>query len=254
MPPSASFKRCMPFMRIFLFIVLILAGPSTKVAGQADSVLLFAKKITLGISKNRVDSLFPFFINKHFKNEEFERSVTESATQYYLAYFGMNTGMSYVMKFLFDSTGLIYFNYLDPYRPRNSYALKDQERIDGILEAYNQKHNSKETFSTLLYSFTSRVNDLNKPFENFIFNATYKDKQKLIGYTKSICPEYRATSIMKIVDLETKKKFLSRQEKYAIKQIAFSDMNIHFRNGCIVSFEPLYMFIDMHERLAVIEN
>lgn len=244
----------MPFMRTLLFIAFITVGHSFSVFGQTDSVLLFSRKVSLGISKKQVDSLFPFFIDKHYKTDEFERTLTGETTQYFMAYFGMKTGMSYVMKFLFDTTGLIYYKYYDPYEPQNSFVLKNNKQVDQILITYNSQHRTKENFSTLLYSYTSRVYDLDKPFENFIYKASYKDKQKLLDYTKSLCPEYRAAAIIKIVELETKRKFLNTSEKSSLKQIAYSDVNIHFRNGCIVSFEPLYMFIDMQEKLKVLNN
>jgi hypothetical protein len=222
--------------------------------GQADSVEWFSKKVSLGISKNQVDSIFPFFIGKHYKNEEFERQIIDGAIQYRAEYFGMTTGMSYSMKFVFDSTGLIFFGFSNPYVPRTSYELIKRQRVDKLVNDFNKKWVTTCRFLDLYASFETEVFNLDKGLQKFFYSATYEDKARLLFYSKFICPEYRAAAIIRLVELERAKRFLTKEEKSHLRQIAFSEVSIHFINGCIYSFEPLYSFVDMREQLKILEN
>lgn len=224
----SSFRQ--PLIRLPVFIVFFLI--TQNVSGQKDSLVKYCRHIKPGMSETAVDSLMHFYIGNMHKApggtwRYIYNTIYQSTTEYQDREWN-----SYTFRYLFEMNRLIYFDL--HYYKTNSilYSQMDSGRVRETVNSFNKKYNSSDSFHSILTSFHTTVYSLGK-LDDFFSTATDKDKMRLWKYAKSLCPEYSASAMIRLLELEREKPFLTALEKAELTNIMTSDVTIKFMIGCL---------------------
>ena len=235
---------------IFLSLILIILFSFNSFC-QLDSMRFYCKKVILGMSVEKTDSLFPDIIGKNYKLGGFIRTMLSDIQQLEINY-PNNLGENFQLRFLFDGSGLFYFDCMKNSYKKPIHVLSNSKVIVKHLRDFNTQQETKCTFETILVSFDTKVDGLEPRLNSFFSTASANDKSRLISYAKSICPEYSAAAIIRICELERKKKFLNTVEKKQLKNIANNGIVIHFMIGDMYQAQPLTTYYEMNKKLLVL--
>jgi len=217
---------------------------ASKIAnGQQESLAQYSKNIKLGMTTSTVDSLMPYFIsNMHKAGGGPWRYLYGNVFQSQVEYQDKDWN-SYTFRMLFRMDKLIYFDLFYYKSNKVLFSQIDSFSINQLVQKFDTQYQTTENINSLIKSFHTKVYDLDNSLELFFTNATPKDKKKLIRYSKSLCPEYSASAIIRILELEKIKSFLNPAERLIIKQIINSEIQINFIIGCVYNLKTLSEFL-----------
>lgn len=224
-----------------LFFLMIFIGQSS--FAQIDSLVLHAKNIKLGMTTSNVDSLMPFRLAAmHNSGGGPWRTIYDGLYQSVTEYTDKEWN-NYDFRMLFKEDRLIYLDLHFYKTQKIYYSIMDTFRINQVVNNFNRHYNASDSFGSLLISFYTKVYSLDLPLHNFFTDATVKDKKRLLAYSKSLCPEYSASAVLRLLELEKIKPFLNADEKSALKEIMASDIQIQFMVGCVYRLNTFSYFL-----------
>lgn len=229
-------------LKYYVFIYLLLCGQDG--FSQKDSLIVYADNIKLGMTTALVDSLMPFHIAKTHKApggtwRYIYDNIYQSTTEYQ-----DKDWNSFAFRMLFKLDKLIYFDLHSHSTKTILFSQSDTTEINKIVSSFNKQYNAKDTFGSILKSYYTTTYSLDNSLDNFFSKATVKQKGKLFSYAKSLCPEYSASALIRILELEKAKPFLTKLEKTLLKSLMDSDIEIKFVIGCLFRQHKFNDFID----------
>jgi hypothetical protein len=228
--------------KAYTFLFLLFIGNNAD--AQKDSLIFHSQRIKLGMTSSTVDSLMPFYIAKMQKAaggtwRYIYDSIYQSTTDYQDKEWN-----SYTFRMLFKMDKLIYFDLYFYKTQKILHSQVDSFKIKELIRNFNKQYNASDNFSSILKSFDTKVYNLGNPLDKFFSNASVKDKKMLLAYSKSLCPEYSASAIIRILELEKNKQFLSATEKLTLKEIMRSEIQVQFIIGCVYHLATFSDFLD----------
>lgn len=214
-----------------LFFYLLLVGHNG--FSQKDSLITYANNFKLGMSTAMVDSLMPFHIaGTHKAPGGTWRYLYDSTYQSTTEYQDRDWN-SFTFRMLFREDKLIYID-LHSYKIQKILISKsDTAEIKSLVNRFNNQYSARDTFGSVLKSYYTTTYSLDNNLDKFFANATTKQRIKLFSYAKSLCPEYSASAIIRLLELEKANPFLTKPEKVLLKSIMNSGIEIKFAMGCL---------------------
>jgi hypothetical protein len=230
-------KKFFTFLALLIQVQILFA--------QKDSLVKYSHSIKVGMTKNRTDSLMEFhFANMHQGFSGPTRYIYNDINQEIKDYKDKEW-KTYTFRFLYEMDILIYFDLHYFKTDSILYSQIDSNRVKTIVSKFNKEYNASDNFNSILLSFSTTAYSLGK-LDIFFSKATFKDKSILLKYAKSICPEYSASAIIRLLELEKKKAFLSLIQKKELEKIIHSGIIVKFVIGCIHEEMQISEFISRY--------
>lgn len=235
----------MTLCRLVILGLLTLIGKSSFC--QHDSLISYATHIKLGMQSSQADSVMPFsLVNMHKVPGGTWRYIYENVYQSTATYKDKSWN-GYTFRMLYNNDKLIYFDLVTDATQKPLYSQTDSISIKQTIDRFNHEFDAKESFSAIIKSFYTNVYGLNEPLNNFFSSASIKSKSSLLNYAKSLCPEYSASAIIRILEIEKIKPFLSLNEKLLLNKIVSLDRQIQFMIGDVYQRVTFSDFLKKYE-------
>jgi hypothetical protein len=217
--------------KYFLFLYLLLPGQDG--FSQKDSLIMYADNFKLGMSTKLIDSLMPFHIAKTHKAPGGTwRYIYDNIYQSSIAYQDKEWN-SFTFRMLFRQDKLIYIDLHNYEAQKVLFSKSDSSEIKRLVDSFNKKYDARDSFGSILQSYYSTTFSLDNSLDKFFKSATASQKLKLFSYAKSLCPEYSASAMIRLLELEKATAFLTKTEKNLLKSLMEADTEIKFAIGCL---------------------
>jgi len=212
---------------------------------QQDNLVNYCNKIKLGFNESTIDSLMVFSIaDRHHSPGGSWRNMYDDVYQSTTEYTDKDWNY-YTFRYLFQRNKLIYFDLYHYKTNTILYSQIDSAVVNSLIDKFQKRYNSSDSFPSILTSFhTTAYGGLDSALDSFFSGAGYKDKNRLLRYAGSLCPEYSASAVIRLLELEKDKPNLTRTEKEFLKEIINSETEIKFFIGCIYRVHKLSEFIN----------
>jgi hypothetical protein len=228
-------------LKHLFFLFLLLVGKDSYC--QKDSLIKYCDNFKLGMSETLVDSLMAFHIAKTYKAGGDMRYVYDNTNQLKIEYNDKDWN-SFNFRMLFRENKLIYIDLHSYKAQKILFSKSDTTETNGLVQRFNKQYSAKDSFISILKSFYTTTYSLENNLDKFFANATTKQKGRLISFAKSLCPEYSASAILRLLELEKTKPFLTKSEMDLLKSFIDSDIEIKFIIGCVLKKRKLNDFIN----------
>jgi len=225
-----------------LFLAVIHLLVMQNAGAQAGALCRKAETIILGMKKETIDSMMVFKIEKMYKSNSSGRDLLSGLQQSMYEYHDKDWNQ-YTFRFVFKQDTLLYFDLHHFLSNNILYKKINEVKLNGALHNFNTVYHAKDSLASILISFYTTVFNLGE-VDNFLNTATINDKEILLGYAKSVCPEYSAAAIIRINSLEKEKQFLTKAEKEEIVPFINTTVRARFIVGCMWSEERVMDFIN----------
>jgi len=218
------------WLYFFLFFLLFVGQNGFS---QKDSLIIYSGNFRLGMNTTLVDSLMPFHIAKTHKAPGGTWRYIYDTTYQSTAEYQDKDWNSFTFRMLFREDKLIYID-LHSYKTQEIlFSKSDTTEINGLVRRFNKQYSAHDTFGSILKSYYTTTYSLDNTLDKFFASATTKQKGRLISYARSLCPEYSASAILRLLELEKTKPFLTKPEKVLLKSLMDSEIEIKFIIGCL---------------------